>query len=331
MAAGVGYPGGATRVGAELGGYHLIRELGAGGMGVVYLGEHRLLGRLAAVKTIRPEIGADPSFERRFQLEARAIAGLDHPSIVRLYDFAREGDVPYMAMEYVTGRTLAELLSETATLEAPVLFELLAPVAAALDHAHAHGVIHRDVKPANILVADDGRVLVMDFGLACLQDFTMATDPNCFLGTPEYVAPEQITGHPLGGTADVYSLAALIFEAVTGRRPFTGRSWIEVASQRLTGPPPVATGVAPGFAAELAQAMSVDPAARPQTALELLERLAAAGTAGTAIPGDRRAGQATVGLTAISMASLVALNELVLLQSSLVHVGSLVAGTWPGR
>ena len=336
MAIGVGYPSTATRVGGELGGYHLVSELGAGGMGVVYLGEHRLLGRRAAVKTIRPEIAADPSFGRRFQLEAMAIAGLDHPSIVRLYDFAHDGDLPYMVMEYVTGRTLQDLLADHPVLEPPGVLSLLTPVAAALDHAHAHGVIHRDVKPGNILVADDGRVLLMDFGLACLQDFTMATDPSCFLGTPEYVAPEQITGRPLTGTADIYSLAALIFEAVSGRRPFTGKSWIEVASQRLTMEPPLARGVPADFARALATGMMIDPLQRPRTAIELLARLAAAlraapTRAALELKSPEPGGAATVGVTAACLAGLVAANELLVLQASFVHVGALIAINWPGH
>jgi eukaryotic-like serine/threonine-protein kinase len=333
----------ATWVGRELGGYALLGELGTGGMGIVFLGEHRLLGRRAAIKTIRPEIAAIPTFERRFLLEARAIAGLDHPSIVKLYDFAFSDDAPYMVMEFVTGKTLQEELADHGPLSVDDTLNLIGPVASALDHAHEHGVVHRDVKPGNILLADDGRTLVMDFGLACLQGYTMATDPDSFLGTPDYIAPEQITSKSVDGEADVYSLAAVIYECVTGRRPFSGKSWIEIASKRLTEPAPIAEDVPEAFARELAAGMAKEPEDRPKTAGELLERLArAVAPAAASEPpdegqpaaaDDRRdvVGTAAIGITAVCMATLVVVNELLLLQPSMLAAGSFFAKTFLGR
>ena len=316
----------------ELGGYRLLGQLGGGGMGIVYLAEHTLVGRRAAIKTIKPEIAAIPAFERRFVLEAKAIAGLDHPSIVKLYDFAFADGSPYMVMEYLTGRTLEEELLERGRLSPELTLERLGPVASALDHAHDHGVVHRDVKPANILIADDGRTLVMDFGLACLDGYTMATDPDSFLGTPDYVAPEQITNQSVDGEADVYSLAAVIFECVTGRKPFTGKSWIEVASKRLTEPAPLATEVPPGFALELARGMSKEAHQRQSTAGELLESLARAliPVPEEACPDEGQqpesrsqlsaqdnltdaVGTLAVGLTAACLATLVTINELLVM------------------
>jgi serine/threonine-protein kinase len=157
------------------------------------------------------------------------------------------------------------------------LIRLLHPVAEALDHAHSHGVVHRDVKPGNILLADDGRTLVMDFGLACLDGFTMATDPESFLGTPDYIAPEQVAGQPVDGRADIYSLAAVIFEAVSGCKPFPGKNWIEIASRRLVEPAPRIADKCPdlpvAFSDALAEGMHRDRELRPQSCCELLSRL----------------------------------------------------------
>ena len=263
-------------IGCDLGSYHLIRILGTGGMGIVFEAEHRLLGRRVAIKTIRPDVANDHSFSRRFLLEARAIASLDDPGIVGLHDFAFEGAIPYMVMEFVTGRTLEDLML-VGRLAAPGLLRLLEPVAKALDHAHKQGVVHRDIKPGNILLADDGRTLVMDFGLACLAGFTMATDPESFLGTPDYISPEQLTGQAVDGRCDIYSLAAVIFEAVSGLKPFPGRNWIEVASRRLLEAPPRLAGACPDipvtFSDTLAAAMDRDPDHRPATAQGLLDQL----------------------------------------------------------
>ena len=265
-------------IGRDLGSYHLLRILGTGGMGIVFEAEHRLLGRRVAIKTIRPDVANDHSFSRRFLLEARAIASLDHPGIVGLHDFAFEGSIPYMVMEFVTGRTLEDLM-QVGRLAAPGLLRLLEPVANALDHAHAHGVLHRDIKPGNILLADDGRTLVMDFGLACLAGFTMATDPESFLGTPDYISPEQVSGQIVDGRCDIYSLSAVIFEAVSGVKPFPGRNWIEIASRRLLEAPPrlcdVCGDIPPAFSERLAYGMDRDPEQRPESARELLSRLSA--------------------------------------------------------
>jgi serine/threonine-protein kinase len=263
---------GAEWLGRELGGYVVLDVLGVGGMGVVLRGEHRLLGRAAAIKTARPDIVLDAGFERRFMLEARAVAALDHPAIVRLYDFAFEGDMPYMVMELVEGRTLDELLD--GPIDPRIAIEVLLPVAAALDYAHRRGVVHRDVKPSNILLADDGRTLVMDFGLACFAGFSLATDPSSVLGTPDYIAPEQLGGGRVDGRADTYSLAAIVFEMVSGRKPFTGTTWMETASRRLTEPAPRLEGLPWEFAQALADGMDRNPLARPESPLALLSSLA---------------------------------------------------------
>ena len=263
-------------VGREVGGYTILKELGEGGMGLVFLAEHRLLGRKAAIKTIRPEVAQDDTFSRRFQLEARAVAALDHPGIVRVYDFAFEEGVPYIVMEWVQGESLEAVLANAGRLPPKRVLELLWPAAAGLDHAHNHGIVHRDVKPANILLADDGRTLLMDFGLARLAGFTLITSPDAILGTPDYIAPEQLTNAALDGRADIYSFACVVYEAVTGQKPFPGKTWIDVASRRLVEPPPIANGVPEPFARTLAEAMAREPLQRPPKAALLLDELAAA-------------------------------------------------------
>lgn len=263
---------GSQWVGRELGSYRVVGELGRGGMGIVLEAEHVLLSRRAAIKTIRPELVTDPAMERRFMLEARAVAALDHPSIVRLYDFAFDGDMPYMVMELVPGRELAELMDSPVTPR--IALEALLPVAVALDYAHSHGVVHRDVKPENILLADDGRTLVMDFGLALFAGFSLATEPGSVIGTPEYIAPEQVSGGDVDGRADVYSLAAIAYELVSGQPPFTGGSWVEIATKRLAEPAPRLENLPWRFSQAIADGLERDPAARPPTACRLISSLA---------------------------------------------------------
>lgn len=259
-------------IGRELGGYRVTRVLGSGGMGIVLEAEHILLGRPAAIKTIKPDLVVDPAMERRFLLEARAVASLDHPAIVRLYDFAFDVDLPYMVMEMVPGRSLDQFLDSA--IPPRVALEVMLPVAGALDYAHRHGVVHRDVKPANIVLGDDGRTMVMDFGLALLSGFTFATQPGSVLGTPDYIAPEQLTGARVDHRVDIYSLAAVIFELVCGHRPFGSGTWMEVATRRLLEPAPRAEGLPWEFAQALADGLERDPAARPDSALGLLAALA---------------------------------------------------------
>jgi len=259
-------------VGRELGSYRVLRVLGSGGMGIVLEAEHVLLGRRAAIKTVKPDLVTDSAVERRFLLEARAVAALDHPGIVRLYDFSFEEDMPYMVMEMVPGRTLDEFLD--APIPARVALDVVLPVAAALDYAHAHGVVHRDVKPSNILLGDDGRTMVMDFGLALFSDFSLSTEPGSVIGTPDYIAPEQLSGSRVDHRADIYSLAAIVYEMVAGRRPFTGKNWMEVATRRLLEPAPRAEGTPWEFAQALADGLERSPAARPDSAVGLVASLA---------------------------------------------------------
>ena len=262
--------------GHHVGGYRLIREIEADSLGVMYEAEHPHMHRKVALRTIGAGVARDVSFSRRFLLELRSYVALEHEAIPRLYELAYDGDSPYLVTEMVVGRTLDDVLGSGLRYDAAGIVGLLRPIASALDYAHSRATVHRDVKPANILLADDGRTLLTGFGLGTVASFNTGPGAGSQVA-PDYVAPERLVGRDVDGRADVYSLAAIIFEAVTGRRPFSSKSWIETLSRRLYEPPPTVRDVAPDlpvdFSAVLQLAMDRDPARRPATAGELLDRL----------------------------------------------------------
>src|SRR2546430_5805127 len=260
----------------QVGGYRLLRELDTDSLGSVYEAEHPRLHRRVAVRTIGTGVARDVSFSRRFLLELRAYTALEHDAIPRLYDLAYEGESPYLVTELVAGDTLDKMFGDGQRYEPLGIVSLLRPIAGALDYEHSRATIHRDVKPANILLAHDGRTLLTGFGLGTVASFNTGPGPSGQFA-PDYAAPERLVGREVDGRADVYSLAAVIFEATTGRRPFSSKSWIETLSRRLYEPPPnvreVAPDLPPGFAIVLQQAMDRDPNRRPATAGDLLDNL----------------------------------------------------------
>jgi len=206
---------------SRFGRYRVVGQLGQGAMGIVYRAIDPELGRTVAVKTIALS-GSEQEQEvhqARFRQEARAAGGVSHPSIVTIYDVGREGDLAFIAMECVEGRELRELIREGAIAPARAL-EIAALVAEGLAYAHERGVIHRDVKPGNIMVLPDGRVKIMDFGIARLQESELKTQSGVLLGSPQYMSPEQVAGHALDGRADVFSLGVVLYEMLTGTKPF---------------------------------------------------------------------------------------------------------------
>ena len=260
----------------NVGGYRLLRELDTDSLGSVYEAEHPRLHRRVALRTIGTGVSRDVTFSRRFLLELRSYTALEHEAIPKLYELAYEGESPYLVTELVAGSTLESYLGDGQRYEPLGIISLLRPISSALDYAHSRATIHRDVKPANILLANDGRTLLAGFGLGTVATFN--TGPGAAGPVaPDYVAPERLVGREVDGRADVYSLAAVIFEATSGRRPFSSKSWIETLSRRLYEPPPNVREVAPdvpaSFAAVLQQAMDRDPNRRPNTAGELLDRL----------------------------------------------------------
>ena len=235
----------------KFGRYTIVRELGRGAMGIVYLAEDSVLMRTVALKMIALT-GSDSerdTAEARFRQEARAAGGISHPSIITIYDVGREGDAAFIAMELVEGRELRDLIRE-GELTASRAIEIAALVAEALAYAHERGVIHRDIKPGNIMVLADGRVKIMDFGIARLQEPTVKTQTGVLLGSPQYMSPEQISGQALDGRADVFSLGVVLYEMLTGVKPFDAADLTQVLfwvvnlpakppSERKPGLPPV--------------------------------------------------------------------------------------------
>ena len=263
----------------HVGGYRVLRELDTDSLGSVYEAEHPRLHRRVAVRTISANVARDVSFSRRFLLELRSCVALEHEAIPRLYELAYEGDSPYLVTEMIAGKTLDGVFEAGERYEPLGIIALLRPIASALDYAHSRATIHRDVKPANILLADDGRTLLAGFGLGTVASFNSGPGAGAPVA-PDYVAPERLVGRDVDGRADVYSLAAIIFEGVTGRRPFSSKSWIETLSRRLYEPPPsvcdVVPELPPPFGSVLQQAMDRDPNHRPGSAGELLDRLESA-------------------------------------------------------
>ncbi len=266
----------ASKNGHQYGAFRILREVDQDSLGTLYEAEHPRLQQKVALRTIGNGAARDVSHSRRFLLELRSYVSLDHPAIPRLYELAYKGDCPYLVTEIIPGKTLDDVLTDETQREPRGVLELMEPIASALDYAHSRATVHRDVKPANILLAEDGRTMLTGFGLGTIASFSNgpgAAGPMA----PDYVAPERLVGREVDARADVYSLAAVIFHAVTGQRPFTSRSWIETLSRRLYEPPPSAKDLMPelpaGFAEVLQDAMDRDPARRPATCGELLSRL----------------------------------------------------------
>src|ERR687891_1896767 len=218
----------------------LEHELGSGGMARVYLGRDEVLDRPVAVKVLNPVHGGT-DIGNRFEREGRTAARLAHPNIVQVYDAGKaefDGrETSYIVMEYVPGGDLKELIDEKGRLPGPELARLGEEICAGLAHAHERGVIHRDIKPHNILLDENGHVKVTDFGIARALDTTQATRTGSFLGTALYSSPEQLQGHKVTPKSDVYSLGATLYQAATGEPPFTGQTPLEIASQHVSKTP----------------------------------------------------------------------------------------------
>jgi serine/threonine-protein kinase len=252
-------------------------------MAEVYLAQDELLSRTVAVKVLFPELAQDEQFVERFRREARAAASLNHHNIVSVYDFGEDEDSWFIVMEYVDGPTLRDIIRTDGAMDPATATEIASEVAAGLAAAHAEGIVHRDVKPANVLIAEPaGTVKVTDFGIAraanARQGLTM---PGTVLGTATYLSPEQAQGTPVDHRTDIYSLGMVLYEMLAGRPPFTGDTPVAVAYQsvRETAPAPSTHNprVSPALDAVVMKAMAKDPAARQQSADELRSELLAAG------------------------------------------------------
>ncbi|MEX2203835.1 MAG: serine/threonine-protein kinase [Actinomycetota bacterium] len=265
-------------------GLYRIESLGRGGMSVVYLAEDTRLGRRVAIKVLSAELAADDAFRSRFVRESQLAAGLEHPNIVPVYEAGEAEGQLFIAMRYVRGTDLRTLLTREGPFEPDRTIALLRPVAAALDAAHRRGLVHRDVKPANILIAtDEGEehVYLSDFGLSKhTSSRSGLTKTGTFMGTVDYVAPEQIQGHDVDGRTDGYSLACVLFECLTAKVPFAKDSDVATLFGHIQDPPPRVTQARESLPGEIdevmAQGMAKNPDDRPQTATALIDRAARA-------------------------------------------------------
>ena len=235
--------------GQLFGGYRLRDELGRGGMGVVYRAEHMHLGRIVALKVLVPDLSSNEDFRARFLRESRLAATLDHPNVVTVYDAGDIDGSLYLAMQLIQGEDLSDMLARRGTLDPHEAVRLLEQVGSALDAAHAAGLVHRDVKPSNVLVEGE-RCYLTDFGLtkpAAQSDMSALTATGVFLGTPDYAAPEQITGSQVDARTDIYALGSVLHECLTGSRPFPRDTSVAVLYAHLHEPPPRPSELRPGL------------------------------------------------------------------------------------
>jgi serine/threonine protein kinase len=263
-----------------LGVYELVDVLGQGGMSVVYKGRHKMTEQDVALKILPPELAAHAQVKSRFLEEAKALAQLDHPNIVHLYNFGQENGCFVLAMQYVNGRTWERMILEAGSLDWIVSVRIAIDVLRALEYAHGRGIVHRDMKPSNVLVRDDdGSATVMDFGIAKMTTSTRLTATGQTMGTVRYMSPEQVRGQEVDLRTDLYSLGATLYESLVGDTPFDGNTHFEIMTKHLNEPPglPSMRGVTlpSGLEAALMRSLAKKPDDRFQTAREFRKELEA--------------------------------------------------------
>lgn len=255
--------------------YEILERVGSGGMAFVYRAKDLLLNRTVAVKVLSPHYVADEEFIRKFKREAQAAAGLSNPNIVGVYDVGQDGDTYYIIMEFLEGKTLKQLLNENGPLPFTAALQIVKQIAEALRVAHKHGVIHRDIKPHNIMISADGHVKVTDFGIARAVTSSTMTNTGAMVGSVHYISPEQARGGFVGEKSDIYSLGVVLYELVTGQLPFSGDSMFSIALKHLQEPVPPPRKLDPTIPVEveriILKAMNKDQAGRYQSADELLQ------------------------------------------------------------
>ena len=258
--------------------YELGEMIGTGGMADVFIGDDTRLNRKVAIKVLRRDLARDPSFVARFKKEALAAGGLNHSGIVSVYDSGEESNSPYIVMELITGESLRQLLQKGLIPQARAL-EIVEGILEALEYSHKEGIVHRDIKPGNIMITESGDIKVMDFGIARATDDIGATMTNTWnvVGTAQYLSPEQATGEMADGRSDLYSLGCLMYELLTGRPPFTGDTPVSIAYQHVSSPFTPASQVMPGLSNDIDRMLEVvlskDPNNRYQDASAMLADL----------------------------------------------------------
>jgi hypothetical protein len=259
--------------GITLGGrFQLTTRIAIGGMGEVWKAKDLILGRIVAIKVLKEEYTGDPGFLQRFRAEARHTALLNHVGIANVFDYGEEEGSAYLVMELVPGQPLSSIIEHEQVLSPDRTLSMIAQTARALSVAHAQGLVHRDIKPGNLLIMPDGRVKVTDFGIARLADQVPLTQTGQVMGTAQYLAPEQATGQTATGASDIYSLGVIGYECLTGHRPFSGESQIAIALAQVNdAPPPLPETLPKPVRALLMSMLAKDPKNRPADAIKLSE------------------------------------------------------------
>ncbi|MDR3584859.1 MAG: Stk1 family PASTA domain-containing Ser/Thr kinase [Desulfosporosinus sp.] len=257
--------------------YEVLERLGAGGMAIVYKAKDLLLNRVVTIKVLREQFVTDEDFIRRFRREAQSAASLSHPNIVSVYDVGKDGDTEYIVMEYVEGRNLKEIIREYAPLSTDQSINLGRQITEAIQNAHEHHIIHRDIKPHNILVTTDGHAKVTDFGIARAVSSATVTHTGDIVGSVHYLSPEQAKGLPSNEQSDIYSLGIVLYELITGKVPYDGETPIAIALKHLQEQPVLPSKINPRidkeFEAVIMRAIAKSPEQRYLSAKDLLEDL----------------------------------------------------------
>ena len=259
--------------------YRIIRRLGSGGMAHVYYGEHALLGRPLAIKVLHANLARDPEMRLRFRREAEAAAQLVHPHICSILDYGELEGVVYLVMPHLTGGSLADMLGQSVTIPPVMAASIAAQVACALDYAHRRGIVHRDVKPDNVLFDEDGHAILTDFGIASVRFFGRLTGSGRTMGTPHYMSPEQAMGKMIDGRSDLYAIGVMLYEMMVGFTPFDGADSYSIGYKHvheIAAAPDIVDSRTPALMSELImKLLSKNPADRFQRGYELADALIA--------------------------------------------------------
>ena len=253
--------------------YHLKSRIAVGGMGEVWQAHDEVILREVAIKILKPEYMGDPGFLERFRTEARHAAMVNHEAIANVYDYGESAGSAYLVMELVPGDSLAKILERDKQLPAEKVMDIVAQTARALYEAHEAGLVHRDIKPGNLLITPDGRVKITDFGIARVADQVSLTATGQVMGTVQYLSPEQATGKPATPATDIYSLGIVAYEALAGRRPFTGESQMTIAMAQINeSPPPLPETIDARVQNLVLSCLAKKPHQRPESAMALAVR-----------------------------------------------------------
>ncbi|WP_341466976.1 Stk1 family PASTA domain-containing Ser/Thr kinase [Desulfofundulus salinus] len=257
--------------------YEILEQLGGGGMAIVYKGRDTFLNRLVTIKVLRPEFSSDKDFTRRFRREAQAVASLSHPNIVSIYDVGQEDDIQYLVMEYVDGEDLKTVIRREGAMPPEKAVQIAFQILEALEHAHENNIVHRDIKPHNILITKSGRAKLTDFGIAREATAATITQTDTIVGSVHYLSPEQARGELAGPQSDLYSLGVVLYEMLTGSVPFAGDSPIAVAIKHIQEEPEPPSrrnpAVSPGLEQVVLRAMQKNPQSRFASARDMARHL----------------------------------------------------------